>query len=413
MRLIVAMGIIRTAGFTAALLAVMIVSTKASDVNEASNIGVRGGAAKPERIPLLQRIYGPENSKVRAAIHELETESTHYRRTGVLSDPTHEVDYHDMHPLKNNRRLAEEEKENYFEPMRITFVTDALDERRSISNAKQIDFVKEKVLDRMGAFWSEALNVVPVADGKPLKIAAGELISSLYCGHSEFTKVPSDHMTNGVANTDMILYVSASPSAQFCGPSTLAVAVACNFDQFDRPTAGAINFCLDQIDLDSDGTTHESIVEDNVDVAIHEAAHVFGMSSNTYKYFWDAEADPPAVRTSRPFKSKTVTCVDEVQRQVNIPDTNTLQFLTAKNGQRSAVIVTPKVQTVVRNHFNCMDLEGAQLENQPTGSNSCTGDHWDERLFYPESLSGVISPTSVTLSPLSKFIVCEIKCTLF
>jgi leishmanolysin-like peptidase len=69
---------------------------------------------------------------------------------------------------------------------------------------------------------------------------------------------------------------------------------------------------------------------------------------------------------------------------------------------RYASIVTPKVQVVVRNHFNCSDLEGAQLENQPTGASSCTGDHWDERQYYPESLSGVISPTTVILSPLSK-----------
>jgi hypothetical protein len=62
--------------------------------------------------------------------------------------------------------------------------------------------------------------------------------------------------------------------------------------------------------------------------------------------------------------------------------------------------VTPKVRTVARNQFNCADLEGGQLENQPTGS-SCTGDHWDERLYYPESMSGVISPTSVILSPLT------------
>jgi leishmanolysin-like peptidase len=210
-------------------------------------------------------------------------------------------------------------------------------------------------------------------------------------------------MTNGVANTDVLLYVSGSPSSRFCGPSTLAVAVACNFDQFDRPTAGAINFCLDQIELNDQGTAHPSVIQDNVDVAIHEAAHVFGMSSNSYRYFWDPDSNPPQPRTPRPFKSVTVQCVDGVSRTLSIPNENTLKFLTAENGQRYATIVTPKVQTVVRNHFNCQDLEGAQLENQPTGSNSCTGDHWDERQFYPESLSGVISPTTVTVSPVSKF----------
>lgn len=357
---------------------------------------------------VLHRIYGPENAAVRAEIHKLETESTHYRRTGVLSDTSHEVDYDlNTHPLHNRRHLAamtDAERQSYFEPMRITFVTDALDSTRTQDNGAQIDFVKNEVLPRMKQFWTEALSVVPVGskDGKPLKISSGELFNGVYCGDSEFSRVPSDHMTNGVANTDVILYVSGAPSSRFCGPSTLAVAVACNFDQFDRPTAGAINFCLDQIQLNDQGTAHPSVIEDNVDVAIHEAAHVFGMSSNSYRYFWNPDSDPPQPRTSRPFTPVTVQCVDGVSRKLSIPDQNTLQFLTAENGQRYATIVTPKVQTVVRNHFNCQDLEGAHLENQPTGSNSCTGDHWDERQFYPESLSGVISPTTVILSPVSK-----------
>ena len=56
---------------------------------------------------------------------------------------------------------------------------------------------------------------------------------------------------------------------------------------------------------------------------------------------------------------------------------------------------------MARNQFGCQSLEGAQLENQPTGTQSCTGDHWDERLFYPEALSGVISPTTNIISPLT------------
>jgi hypothetical protein len=405
MRLATAMEAIRKSAII--LIAVMLTSSHASLIQESNN-GVRGASSDASRISPMQRIYGLENAAVRDAIHKIETESTHYRRTGVLFDTSHEVDYHAGHPLKPNRKLAEgdevEDEENFFKPMRISFVTEALDNTRSANNGAQIDFVKEKVLPRMGEFWTEALNVVPVGsnDGKPLKIAAGELAQNVFCGHEDFTRVPASHIQNGVAETDMILYVSAAPGAQFCGPSTLAVAVACNFDQFDRPTAGAINFCLAQIDLDSEGTTHPSILQDNVDVAIHEAAHVFGMSSNSYKYFWDAEAVPPAPRTARPIQPSTVTCVNGVERTLLMPDENTLKFLTAENGVRYASIVTPKVQVVVRNHFNCSDLEGAQLENQPTGASSCTGDHWDERQYYPESLSGVISPTTVILSPLSK-----------
>ena len=78
-----------------------------------------------------------------------------------------------------------------------------------------------------------------------------------------------------------------------------------------------------------------------------------------------------------------------------------MKFYIATSGQRYASIVTPTVATVARNQFNCPNLNGAQLENQPTGENSCTGDHWDERMYYPEALSGVISPTTVVLSPLT------------
>jgi len=357
------------------------------------------GSQIPERIHPIKRIYGKENAHVRAAIHEIETESTQYFRTGIRADPSFEVPYAN-HPLRQrNRELitAEEESESAFKPMRITIVTDSLDSVRDANNGDKIDFVKGEVLKRMAHFLTDTLSVVPVLG--PLKIQTGELWKGLYCGHPDFTRVPEDHISSGVADTDVILYVSASSSPKFCGATTLAVAIACNVDDFDRPTAGSINFCLDRIYLDSDGTAHESVIQDNVDVAIHEAAHVFGMSSNSYRFFRDPQGEP---RTSRPFKATSVECVTGKNLTVTLPDANTLQFLTAENGQRFAAIVTPRVRTVARNQFNCHDLEGGQLENQPTGSTSCYGNHWDERLYYPESLSGIISPNEMFFSPLSK-----------
>jgi leishmanolysin-like peptidase len=78
-----------------------------------------------------------------------------------------------------------------------------------------------------------------------------------------------------------------------------------------------------------------------------------------------------------------------------------MTFAETDTGRRYASIVTPKVQAVARNQFDCQTLEGAQLENQPTRSDSCTGDHWDESVYYPESMSGVISPTTNVLSSLT------------
>jgi leishmanolysin-like peptidase len=90
-----------------------------------------------------------------------------------------------------------------------------------------------------------------------------------------------------------------------------------------------------------------------------------------------------------------------VERDLILPAENTMKFFQAENGQRYAALVTPKIKAVVRNQFDCQSLEGAKLENQPTGDDSCTGDHWDEHDFYPEALSGVISPTSNILSHLT------------
>jgi len=287
--------------------------------------------------------------------------------------------------------------DSLFQNMRVLFDTAALELQRNALNGAQIDFIENEVLPRMGMFWSEALKVVPVRDR--LRISAAELANRQYCGDSEFTEVPPDHLDTGVAGADLVLYVSGQPSTRFCGPSTLAVAVACNFDQWDRPTAGAVNFCLEQIELDEDGKATPAMIEDFVDVAIHEAAHVMGMSSNSYRFFWNSTTGEP--NTNRNFRTSTVTCVDGVQRSLILPDENTMKFFVANNGQRYASIVTDKVAQVARNQFDCQSLAGAQLENQPTGAESCTGDHWDEKLFYPEALSGVISPTTNVMSPLT------------
>lgn len=354
-----------------------------------------------------------------------------YFQTGIRGDPDHRLEYRN-HPYDRMRRereikaareageggtaeglgsegidndgdvdvdrkLEEPLSEDPFRPIRIHFDTSALDEELTDRNGPQVDFVKSIILPRMKKYWTDALSVVPVEGN--LLVSTAELQGRAYCGDTEFSKVPVSHISTGVPDADLVLYVSGAPSQRFCGPSTLAVAVACNFDQFDRPTAGAINFCLDQIDLDKDGRASESIAQDNVDVAVHEAAHVLGMSSNSYRFFWDPEVGEE--RTRRPFSAKSVVCVDGVERTLILPDDNTMKFFIATSGQRYASIVTPKVATVARNQFDCQELNGAQLENQPTGENSCTGDHWDERMYYPEALSGVISPTTNVLSPLT------------
>jgi len=357
---------------------------------------IRGGPRS-----VINRIY-KDNASVLKEVREVE-ERMERSKTGFNGDPNHIVPY-ENHPYdrtspryRNLQTNTTSTSTDLFQNLRISFFTTALDDIRSADNGAQIDFIKSEILPRMSDFWSTALSVVPVSGA--LKVSASELDNRLYCGDSEFTAVPSEHISTGVSGTDLILYVSGTPSTRFCSGTTLAVAVACNFDQYDRPTAGSINFCLTQVQLNSAGTASASVIQDNVDVAIHEAAHVLGMSSNSYRFFWDSETGQP--RTARPFYTSTTVCVNGQTQSLILPDEGTMKFFDAANGQRYASIVTPKVRTVARNQFDCQSLSGAQLENQPTGSDSCTGDHWDERLFYPESLTAIISPTTNILSPLT------------
>ena len=352
-----------------------------------------------KREHIIRRLYGEENALVRKEIRALEDRIPRYR-TGIPEDPDHIVEYKN-HPFdpEVRRRLQETNStgSSSFQPMRIVFETKALDDIRDSSNAAKIDWYKTVILPKTAEFWSSALSVVPVQGN--LRITSGSLDGYAYCGDPEFTQVPNEHKSDGVPDADLILYVSGSASSKFCPERTLAVAVPCNFDQFDRPTAGAVNVCLANIQLNADGTGTEDVVQDYVDVTIHEVGHVLGHSSNSYRFYWDPETGTP--RTARPFVERSVTCVNGETKTVMVPDESTMEFGVDKMGQRYCSIVTPKVRAIARNQFNCQNLTGAPLENQPTRAESCTGDHWDERLFYPEAMSGVISPTSNIMSSLT------------
>jgi Leishmanolysin len=235
----------------------------------ASVIGNMGKTEKDmhqqPRQSVIRRLYGPENAHVRRSVRELE-ERSQRSKTGLLGDPFHKVPYQN-HPYdKSNHNRKLQVDADLFQPMRIVFHTDALESLRTAENAAKIDFLTSEILPRTAQFWSQALSVVPVSGN--LQISANELDQREYCGDSEFTQVPSDHIATGVSGADLILYVSGSSSSRFCSGTTLAVAVSCNFDQFDRPTAGAVNVCLDQIELGSDGTASEAVIQDNVDVLV-------------------------------------------------------------------------------------------------------------------------------------------------
>lgn len=57
------------------------------------------------------------------------------------------------------------------------------------------------------------------------------------------------------------------------------------------------------------------------------------------------------------------------------------------------MMVTPRVAQEVRNHFNCSELEGAELEDQGGEGTALT--HWEKRVFEAEAMSGTHSSRPV------------------
>jgi leishmanolysin-like peptidase len=84
-----------------------------------------------------------------------------------------------------------------------------------------------------------------------------------------------------VADTDYILYISALPCVE--GP-TLAFAAACQMEsQLDRPIAGYINFCPNNLGE----TTRDYLFQ----VAKHELFHALGFSYSLMALWRDSSGD--------------------------------------------------------------------------------------------------------------------------
>jgi len=245
----------------------------------------------------------------------------------------------------------------------------------------------------MAYHWTHALHVVPTSGDIPVEDNA--------C--FGFIEVPQGKKYD---DTDLVVFVAGFETIggePFCvaGSGTLAAAAVCDVDQHDRPVVGFMNFCLDEIELNDEGDdVADDELENSVSIAIHEISHILGMNSEQLKFFRNPITGDPL--TPRPFQQETFTCLNGVTYDdIILPSCNTMQSGRNSRGERYFEIVTPTVRQVTQNHFNCQRLTGARLENQPTNTLDCFGSHWDERLFYTETLSAFYSPEANYFSPLT------------
>ena len=155
--------------------------------------------------------------------------------------------------------------------------------------------------------------------------------------------VPSAHTTTGVANADLVLYVTAAPINGFAR----TFAGACRRDQNRRHIVGKINF--DPVDIAWSATDNEAN-EKQVRRAMHEIFHVLGVS--TIEMFLG----------------------DNKQ-------------LVTKRGRQATVSVYPTVVSFARSFTGCSTLEGGEFENEGPCVTVSTSSHWERRVWFEEMMT--------------------------
>eukprot|EP00521_Asterionellopsis_glacialis_P018203 CAMPEP_0195298606 /NCGR_PEP_ID=MMETSP0707-20130614/23867_1 /TAXON_ID=33640 /ORGANISM="Asterionellopsis glacialis, Strain CCMP134" /LENGTH=820 /DNA_ID=CAMNT_0040360781 /DNA_START=36 /DNA_END=2498 /DNA_ORIENTATION=+ len=286
-----------------------------------------------------------------------------------------------------------------FRPLRIHFITEPLLQTKTGDNSfrdQNIDHIVNDVLPEIADTWSSHLSV----DAPDMYLSVANSVCFGFFDHALPQTTPADSPADLliVVGGEDTLYTSSGLTNPVCGNGVLSTAKACNVDQNERPVIGFINFCVE------DRVTYsQRDLEDYTANAVQETAHILGFDPTLMLYFRDAVTrEPLTPRNSRGIPEKRMlTCSDNSQEYGHFPGEKILQTSTSSTGLVHHHIVTPKVAQVAKNHLNCQQLPGAQLENQPL-IGTCTGHHWDERLFSSEIMSSSFDGASGSvLSPLT------------
>eukprot|EP00934_Nitzschia_sp_Nitz4_P001917 Nitzschia sp. Nitz4//scaffold27_size158506//6362//9106//NITZ4_002576-RA/size158506-processed-gene-0.0-mRNA-1//1//CDS//3329545416//1917//frame0 len=219
----------------------------------------------------------------------------------------------------------------------------------------------------------------------------GFLANNTFGGLVDKTQTTGDMDTDSSTDTSTPFNATTSP---VCTGEYLASSSFCNTDQYDRPTAALLHICIDA------NFFEPSKLERNILTLMHELGHALGFNSLSMAHFRRLDGTPYTRRVNGQVPDVTIECTGtESERHwstVPLPSTEVLQFR-EERGIRVAQVVTPSVLQAVRNHFDCQNLTGAELESgeslasgTPDHDLGCIGDHWERRLFSGDIMNPVV-----------------------
>lgn len=201
----------------------------------------------------------------------------------------------------------------------------------------------------------------------------------------------SEPEPSGVEDTDFVLYVSAVETERCKRGLTVAYASHCQQESaLDRPVAGHANFCPGEL------STKYRDLPSVLSTVKHEMLHALGFSVSLFAFYRDENGEPLTER--RPDTGNPP--LDE-ELQIHKWSQRVVKNITRKNWMIRGgymertfnMMVTPRVIKEVRDHFNCSELEGAELEDQGGDGTALT--HWEKRVFENEAMTGTHTQNSV------------------
>ena len=370
-----------------------------------------------------------------------------------------------------------------FQPIRIRAILSEQGDGGEFLTEKERMMLFQDILSPAIVAWSAALRVDPVVGNLTVdkfqlydNATCGPGLDSGYPS----VPVPPSHFSDGIPDTDIVVYLSlgfvtepstlnpfsesltgsnsqnstnastasvsnASPNSSVesgewsfnssamygfdaddtkdvewpsCSGEYLAAASYCSTDQYDRPTAALLHLCID------DSFFLERSVERDITTVMHELGHVLGFNTQSMAHFRRPDGTPITPRDNDgDIVDSEVECTGPSHHRrsemLPLPSEEILHFRSIR-GVRVAEVVTPSVRQVVRNHFDCQSLNGAELESGnvyvTNVSNvsrddvsyeeavaSCIGDHWEKRLFRIDLMNPVVDdvPFSLRFSPIT------------
>ena len=290
------------------------------------------------------------------------------------------------HEIKNRRIHVKYSDE--LEQLRIKFVTSSISKDKNHSTNARVTTYIEQVLPPVATVWGETLQIFrPLESLFPRGSTCGE------------TPIPEDHLKEGVADADIVIYVDfMEPSS--CTTDSKPQLSICHFDQNMRPLFGSLSVCLADIDV-QDRKVNEKEVLRHIVMLTQLVGGFLGLSPNLFKYFRNPE-------TGQLWGERTVqlSCGNGDGVEMEVLLSNIIEQRAGVDVEAHYEIVTPTVRQVVRNHFDCQELTGARLSAplpDPNNHGECTFFNLDLRFHFDEDMTPISqnAGAAFAVSPLS------------